>query len=60
MGPIPWTSVVMYSDRYGLEPDVSEAFVDIIREMDNAYMEHYSKEQKKMSDIKKPLGKGSK
>lgn len=45
IGPIPWTAMVKYADRYRLDYDVAEAFVDIIREMDVTYIK---------SDLHKP------
>ena len=53
LGPIPWSKIVQYADRYQLEPDVTEAFIDIIRTMDVAYMKHNANEQKKTADRNK-------
>ena len=53
IGTIPWTAIVQYSDRYHLEPDVSEAFVDIIREMDQTYIQ-YQLDEKERNKPKKP------
>lgn len=47
LGPIPWSKIVEYADWYGLEPDVIEAFVDIIRTVDVAYLKYNADEQKK-------------
>ena len=57
LGPIPWSKIVQYADRYQLEPDVTEAFVDIIRIMDVAFMKHNAGEQKKIADRNKPKNK---
>jgi len=57
MGPIPWSRIVHYAKRYDLSWDVTEAFVDIIMEMDRAYVSHYAAEQKKASDANKPKTK---
>lgn len=38
IGPIPWTAIIEYANWYGLEKDVTEAFIDIIREMDAIYI----------------------
>jgi hypothetical protein len=38
VGAIPWTAIVHYADWHGLERDVAEAFVDILRTMDNAFL----------------------
>lgn len=47
IGPIPWSKIVKYATWYGLEPDVAEAFVDIIREMDQAYVTYQHDQQEK-------------
>lgn len=39
LGPIPWDSMVRYAQFYGLEDDVAEAFVYIIRAMDIVYLD---------------------
>lgn len=45
VGPIPWNCIVQYADRYGLEPAVSEMFIEVVREMDSAYLK-WSNDQK--------------
>ena len=35
-GPIPWTAVMAYADRKGLEPDIAEALWIVISKMDYA------------------------
>lgn len=54
LGPIPWSKIVMYADEYGLDPDVKEAFVNIMRTMDVAFMKHNSDEQKRKAEQDKP------
>lgn len=53
IGAIPWTAIVEYAVFYHLEPDVIEAFVDIIREMDQAYVK-YQEDAKEKNKPKKP------
>jgi hypothetical protein len=53
MGPIPWTAMVTYADRYRLDYDVAEAFVDIMRSMDAAYLVHHSEQQEKKAALNK-------
>jgi hypothetical protein len=53
LGPIPWSKIVTYAKHYGLDEDVTEAFVDIIRTMDTAYMEHSAAETKKQTNANK-------
>lgn len=47
LGPIPWSKIVTYAQHYGLDPDVTEAFVDIIRTMDTEYMAYNAEQQAK-------------
>jgi len=47
LGPIPWTAIVNYGERAGLEPDTIEAFVIVIRTMDGAYRKWHDAEQEK-------------
>ncbi len=54
LGPIPWSKIVMYADEYGLDPDVKESFVDIIRTMDVAFMDYNTTEQKRTAELNKP------
>lgn len=48
LGPIPWSKIVAYAEHYGLEKDVTEAFVDIIREMDSAYLDYNANNKPKV------------
>lgn len=54
LGPIPWSKMVLYADRSKLEPDVAEAFVDIMRTMDVAFMKYNTAEQKRTAELNKP------
>ena len=54
IGPIPWTAMIKYAEHYKLEWDVAESFIDIMREMDQAYMEDQTKDQKRLADMKMP------
>lgn len=38
-GPIPWTAIVAYADRAGLAGATAAAFVEVIRVMDQGYLE---------------------
>lgn len=38
-GPIPWRDIILYAERCGLESDVQDMFVDVIRAMDAAWLE---------------------
>ncbi len=39
LGPIPWTAIVAYGERAGLDGREVDALVAIITAMDNAYLE---------------------
>lgn len=54
VGMIPWDKIVLYGQFHGLENDVLQAFIQIIREMDAAFMKR--KEQKREVDkhVNKP------
>lgn len=52
IGSIPWTAMIDYTERYGLDWHTSEAFVDIIRSIDSGYIEYVVAEQKKLSNKK--------
>ena len=49
IGPIPWRDMVAYADYVGLAPDVTAAFIVIIREMDAGYLEWQNKEQERVA-----------
>lgn len=49
LGPIAWRDMIMYADRAGLAPDVTEAFVVIIKEMDSGWLEWQAKEEERRS-----------
>src|SRR5690606_30486884 len=38
LGPIPWRDILLYAEYSGLEEDVIEPFIFIIRHMDDAYL----------------------
>lgn len=43
VGPIPWSKIVWYCERSGLEGDIAEASASILNEMDKGYLNHISK-----------------
>ena len=53
IGTVPWTAMLEYASHYRLSWDVTEAFIDIMREMDQAYIEYQTEEQKRVSAMKK-------
>ena len=48
LGPLPWSKIVKYAGHYHLEPDVTEAFVDIMRTMDVAYLDYNANNKTKV------------
>ncbi len=38
VGPIPWSRIVEYGDRSGLEPDLVESLVMVVRALDEVYL----------------------
>lgn len=53
-GPIPWRDAVDYADRCGLEPDVRELFVEVIRRMDDAWLKWQAEEQERRRKQREP------
>lgn len=47
IGPIPHRRVVEYGREHGLEPDVLESFVEVVRSMDSAFLKWHEEESKK-------------
>lgn len=43
-GPVPWDVILKYGHHIGLEPDIIDAFIAIIRAMDAGFLE-WSREQ---------------
>jgi hypothetical protein len=60
LGPIPWSAIVSYAKWYDLDWDIADAFVDIIREMDDAYLKYQSDEQDRTKLLNKASSKGRK
>jgi hypothetical protein len=49
LGVIPWTAIKKYAEHYSLDFDITESLIDIIREMDSAYIDFQNKETEKNS-----------
>lgn len=43
VGPIPWTATDRYAERYGYRGDQYFTFVEIIRTMDDAFVNYLNK-----------------
>ena len=39
LGPIPWTAIAEWCRWHALEPDVARVVIDVIRRLDNEYLE---------------------
>ena len=50
VGVIPWSSIVNYARHHGINDDILESFIYIIREMEREDLSVYAEEQKKASD----------
>lgn len=47
LGPIPWSVTQLYAERKQLDPQMTEAFVTVIRTMDAAYLDWHAQEAEK-------------
>lgn len=45
MGPIPWNFLIQYAERAGLDAGMIRVFEVVIRELDEAYLEHLRTER---------------
>ncbi len=43
VGPISWRDILMYGQMSELEPDLLDAFISIIRAMDNGFLKSIEK-----------------
>lgn len=46
VGPIPWDMIVLYGERAGLSLDMQRVFEEVVRELDEKYLEHCREEQR--------------
>ncbi len=47
IGPVPWTAIVSYADRAGLDREAGDLFVEAIRALDRAYLDDERERMKK-------------
>lgn len=47
VGPIPWSRIFQYGNFYQLDEDLLDPFIQIIREMDNGYLEFQQDKKEK-------------
>lgn len=55
LGPIPWSAIKDYAETFELDEAQQEDLFYLVRAMDNAYLDHRSKEKPKSP----PPGQGS-
>lgn len=41
LGPVPWSSIDRYANRYGIAGDAFDRFCDLIRAMDLAFLDYH-------------------
>lgn len=51
-GPIPWTAILAYCNEHGIHGEIREEMFTLIRALDDAYLDHVAKEQKRHSSKK--------
>lgn len=39
MGPIPWNVIVQYAEYNGLEPDITDLLIRVVRALDIEYLD---------------------
>lgn len=58
-GPVPWDLIVHYGCHVGIDGDIINSFVAIMRAMDAAYLKWSAAEEKKRRDASIPHGSKS-
>lgn len=58
MNPIPWRDIVFYAEVKDLAPDVFHTFRQVIREMDQGYIDFAAKEMERKRKDRKKRGQG--
>ena len=56
-GPIPWDKILLYGTVSGLEPDVLRVFTDIIRALDETYLEDQQVQEEKRRERDRTKGR---
>ena len=46
LGPIPWSKIMLYADRIGLNPTMCDVFLLVMRELESHYNEYTKNKQK--------------
>lgn len=47
VGPIPWNHILLYAQFKQLDPEITDLFIRVIRELDEAYLSDQRTEQRK-------------
>jgi hypothetical protein len=53
LGPIPWTAIVAYADRLGLDWTMGRALAIVVRSMDEAYRAWHREQAERQRDRSK-------
>ena len=53
LGPIPWNIVVQYAEHVGLEIDMTDLFIRVIRSLDKAFLEWCEGDAKRLNRLNK-------
>lgn len=53
MGPIPWNIIVQYADYYGLEIDITDLFIRVVRSLDLVYLDWCKEAAEKIKNLKR-------
>lgn len=53
LGPIPWNIIVQYAEYSGLEIDMTDLFIRVMRSLDLAYLEWCNADAKRINKFNK-------
>jgi len=61
IGPIPWSKILEYGERKGLDYSMLAVFERVVRDLDEAYLEWQRDDQKRRTEQTRPkVNKGDK
>lgn len=52
MGPIPWNIIVQYAEYCGLEIDITDLFIRVVRSLDSAYLDWCKEAAERIKKLK--------
>lgn len=59
-GPIPYSSIIRYAERFQLSSEETEEFAYLLREMDSEFLEYLAQQREKESSSGKKGSRGRK